>query len=121
MPGVLRRRTAAGCAALGFVALTWGYVGLYGTEYLLRRARMQTVVLLHVCTFTAAAACVASLAPGACSTSSTPWKTQSSKRILGRLTSWETCGALWVGMSLSCRALTALVRLCDRRLLTAAS
>jgi hypothetical protein len=137
---------------LGFVALTWGYVGLYGTEYLLRRVRMQTVLLLHVCTFTAAAACVASLAPGHMTTPAVAFVGATMVRLaqrrhvplaafagtagpllvawvllgplvsgLGRLTSWETCGALWVGMSLSCRALTALVRVCDRRLLTAAS
>jgi hypothetical protein len=136
---------------LGFVALAWGYVGLYGTEYLLRRARMRTVLLVHVCTFAAAAACVASLAHGHMSTPAVAFVGATMVRLaqrrnvplaafagtagplliawvvlgplvsgLGRLTSWETCGALWIGMSLSCRALTALVRVCDRRLLTAA-
>jgi hypothetical protein len=134
--------------AVGFVALTWGYVGLYVLEHLFRRWSVRTAILVHGTGFAAAAVCLQSLAHGHASTPAVAFVAATMVRIaqrmhiplavlagtaapllaawvlrgplvsgLGRLTSWEVCGVIWIGMSLSCRAMTALVAACDRHVL----
>jgi hypothetical protein len=131
---------------VGFLALTWGYVGMYFAELLFRRCRLVSavainaflflplvLVLRHFTLVHVAAPVVAFVCGGMvrilqrlnmrflwCAGTAIPlllaWL--SVGPVVdgdGYLASWEVGVVVWMGMTLSCAAMTSLTKLFDRR------
>jgi hypothetical protein len=133
---------------VGFVCLTWGYVGIYLGERLFRHRLVRTVTV-NVLLFLPAALGFHYLAPGHVTAPIVAFVCAGMVRILqqpkirfvwcagtagpllfawllvgplvrsnGPLASWEMGLIVWLGMTLSCFAMTSLTKFFDRKMVT---
>jgi hypothetical protein len=135
--------------AVGFLALTWGYVGIYIGERLFRQYRLVSAVTVNVFLFATAALGLHYLVRGHGVAAAVAYVCAGMVRILQRsnvrfiwcagtavplsfawllagplvrsnshLASWEVGLMVWLGMTLSCGAMTSITEFFDREIFT---
>jgi hypothetical protein len=133
---------------VGFLCLTWGYVGIYLWQRLFRN-RLVPAVTVNLFLFLLAVFAFRHLAPGHANAPVVAFVCAGMVRILqrpnirfvwcagtagpllcawllvgpvvqsdGTLTSWEMGLIVWLGMTLSCLAMTSLTKFFDRKMFT---